>query len=48
MVRVSFCFPVDALTLYKLTKPHPFIVLIFQFGGLAHQIPPVATGLAVM
>jgi len=50
-----FCFPVDALTLYKFTKLHLFIVFMFQFrgvwsivwGGLAHQIPPVATGLVL-
>ena len=28
-----FYFPVDALTLQKLTKLHLFIVFIFQFGG---------------
>jgi len=50
-----FGFPINALTLYKLTKLHWFIVFVFQFGGawcivwvgLDHQIPPVATGLAV-
>jgi len=32
-LECDFGFPVNALTLYKLTKLHKFIVFIFQFGG---------------
>jgi len=55
MVRVSFLFPCWCLDIVKIDK----IPLIYSFqisiwgawcivwGGWAHQIPPVATGLAV-
>jgi len=39
-----FCFPVDALTLSKLTKLHSFIVFIFQFGRLNPPNPPCGDG----
>jgi len=42
-----FGFPVDALTLYKLTKLHSFIVFVFQFGELSPPNPFVPTGLAL-
>jgi len=45
-----FGFPVNALTFYKLTKLHQFIVFVFQFEGawcIVWVSLPVATGLAV-
>jgi len=32
-LKCVFGFPVNVMTLYKLTKLHEFIVFIFQFGG---------------
>ena len=55
MVRVSFLFPcrcLDNAKIYKTVLIYSFHVSIWGglehcLGGLAHQIPPVATGLAL-